>query len=249
VPPVFASFYVPVFFGGGGGVSSPQFETWNNLEQQFMNAMFQQYQQQGLNVKPTDKKQLNNLPVYICDKNDEYQRHFGDCDKECAVCLCESEDKDRLLNLPCAHTFHESCILPWLEKHNSCPVCRYELSTSDPVQERLREQRMIEQYGVQALQIMQIAMSIQRLYSDLQIWKQSEHKSVSQLNAINAELTQNMYSLDAIIIPDEEELQQMNRKTTAWDWNRIRQLRKQLVLRIQFLQENIDSIHQCQTCL
>ncbi|KAJ1687217.1 hypothetical protein LUZ63_018607 [Rhynchospora breviuscula] len=48
---------------------------------------------------------------------------------ECAVCLSEFLDDDTLRILPgCRHVFHVSCIDTWLAEHNTCPVCRSNLS-------------------------------------------------------------------------------------------------------------------------
>jgi hypothetical protein len=47
----------------------------------------------------------------------------------CSVCLEElsSPDGAELLRMDCSHLYHRRCILPWLEKRNSCPNCRREV--------------------------------------------------------------------------------------------------------------------------
>ncbi|KAK3581820.1 hypothetical protein CHS0354_007221 [Potamilus streckersoni] len=45
---------------------------------------------------------------------------------QCVICLEPFVAEDKLLGLPCFHSFHENCILAWLtlDKH-FCPVCRW----------------------------------------------------------------------------------------------------------------------------
>ncbi|XP_047982216.1 E3 ubiquitin-protein ligase SIRP1-like [Salvia hispanica] len=50
---------------------------------------------------------------------------------QCAVCLDDCEEGAELKEMPCKHKFHETCILPWLQLHSSCPVCRHQLPADD----------------------------------------------------------------------------------------------------------------------
>jgi E3 ubiquitin-protein ligase RNF115/126 len=49
----------------------------------------------------------------------------------CSVCLDDLERGSQAKQMPCEHKFHSPCILPWLELHSSCPVCRFELPSED----------------------------------------------------------------------------------------------------------------------
>ncbi|CAD5171562.1 unnamed protein product [Musa acuminata subsp. malaccensis] len=60
---------------------------------------------------------------------------------QCSVCMDLFEMDAVAKQMPCNHVYHKECILPWLELHNSCPVCRYELPTDDPDYERHRTPR------------------------------------------------------------------------------------------------------------
>lgn len=46
---------------------------------------------------------------------------------QCSVCLDDFEMGTEVKEMPCKHKFHSHCILPWLELHSSCPICRYQL--------------------------------------------------------------------------------------------------------------------------
>lgn len=45
--------------------------------------------------------------------------------KNCVICLADFRRGDYLCALPCGHTFHKACVVPWLETRSElCPVCR-----------------------------------------------------------------------------------------------------------------------------
>lgn len=59
---------------------------------------------------------------------------------QCAVCMDSFEPGYTAKQMPCKHIYHPGCILPWLELHNSCPVCRFELPTDDTDYEAKKKQ-------------------------------------------------------------------------------------------------------------
>uniref|UniRef100_A0A915AIE8 RING-type domain-containing protein n=1 Tax=Parascaris univalens TaxID=6257 RepID=A0A915AIE8_PARUN len=71
-------------------------------------------------------------------RSDQLQYHG-----QCPICICEwkNNESEKLIRMPCGHIFHENCILPWLKRTNSCPVCRYELPSHDPLYETYKRQQ------------------------------------------------------------------------------------------------------------
>eukprot|EP01059_Diplonema_ambulator_P037553 TRINITY_DN9992_c0_g1_i1.p1 TRINITY_DN9992_c0_g1~~TRINITY_DN9992_c0_g1_i1.p1 ORF type:complete len:199 (+),score=69.16 TRINITY_DN9992_c0_g1_i1:296-892(+) len=70
----------------------------------------------------------------FCDNMNKKAEH-------CTVCMDGWKADERYMKMPCGHHFHTDCITPWLERHNSCPTCRFELPTDDPDYEDRRMQR------------------------------------------------------------------------------------------------------------
>ncbi|CAB0031956.1 unnamed protein product [Trichogramma brassicae] len=64
--------------------------------------------------------------------------HFTDSKLQCSVCWDDFVVNECVRQLPCQHHFHEPCIVPWLELHGTCPICRQSLgdqSTSEANQD------------------------------------------------------------------------------------------------------------------
>ncbi|CAN1765429.1 E3 ubiquitin-protein ligase SIRP1 [Linum perenne] len=69
---------------------------------------------------PTQKEAVTAMPTIKVDDN-----------LQCAVCLEDFELGSEAKEMPCKHKFHEACIHPWLDLHSSCPVCRFQMPTTD----------------------------------------------------------------------------------------------------------------------
>ena len=49
-------------------------------------------------------------------------------DQKCNICLGEMIEGEEIVELPCDHTYHSTCIFKYLEEYNyKCPTCRKEV--------------------------------------------------------------------------------------------------------------------------
>ncbi|KAL2487666.1 RING/U-box superfamily protein [Forsythia ovata] len=74
----------------------------------------------GHGTPPAQKEAVEALPTIKIEET-----------LQCSVCLDDFEIGAEAKEMPCKHKFHSGCILPWLELHSSCPVCRYQLPSDE----------------------------------------------------------------------------------------------------------------------
>lgn len=87
---------------------------------------------------PASQRVLASLPHVKITADDILEA----TNKECLICLEEQKIGSWACKLQCGHLFHRNCVAEWLEKHCTCPVCRFELETDDSAYESERKKRM-----------------------------------------------------------------------------------------------------------
>ncbi|XP_047978150.1 E3 ubiquitin-protein ligase RDUF1-like [Salvia hispanica] len=75
----------------------------------------------GPENQPASKRAVASLPAV------QVQACHVDAEPYCAVCTDAFVVGAEAREMPCKHLYHADCIFPWLNLHNSCPVCRHEL--------------------------------------------------------------------------------------------------------------------------
>ncbi|PXF40793.1 RING finger protein 44 [Gracilariopsis chorda] len=71
---------------------------------------------------------INALPTEtVCSPSNPHQSpsdsHLSSPHK-CAICLAPYQPRETVRRLPCNHPFHAQCVDLWLNKRNSCPICK-----------------------------------------------------------------------------------------------------------------------------
>ncbi|XP_031132392.1 probable E3 ubiquitin-protein ligase RHB1A [Ipomoea triloba] len=87
-----------------------------------------------LNVKVSECKAESDLPLPSPRKNElEHLKpnplaiSFVEEEDVCPTCLEEYNADNPRINTKCNHHFHLSCILEWMERSDTCPVCDQEM--------------------------------------------------------------------------------------------------------------------------
>ncbi|RZR73192.1 hypothetical protein BHM03_00021287 [Ensete ventricosum] len=79
-------------------------------------------------VRGLETSVMRAIPIIKYTKARGDQRPFF---HECAVCLSEFQEEERLKLLPnCSHGFHIDCVDTWLQFNARCPLCRSEVTST-----------------------------------------------------------------------------------------------------------------------
>ncbi|KAK4731045.1 hypothetical protein R3W88_024033 [Solanum pinnatisectum] len=93
----------------------------------FFNAMIHA----GNGIGGKDRKEVATSIAVVVALPSVEASNDNDGRKECVICKEEMKEGRDVCKLPCHHTFHWICILPWLKKRNTCPCCRFQLPSDD----------------------------------------------------------------------------------------------------------------------
>ncbi|XP_065095377.1 E3 ubiquitin-protein ligase Iruka [Ochlerotatus camptorhynchus] len=134
----------PMFFMGNPGDYAWGREGLDTIVTQLLNQM------DNTGPPPLEKEKIAEIPkVTISAEQVEMKL-------QCSVCWEDFQINEVVRKLTCAHVYHESCIIPWLELHGTCPICRKSLAP---------EQQPDEQRGLAAA-ANAVANTLRSLHSD-----------------------------------------------------------------------------------
>uniref|UniRef100_A0A1Q3F6B0 RING-type E3 ubiquitin transferase n=1 Tax=Culex tarsalis TaxID=7177 RepID=A0A1Q3F6B0_CULTA len=134
----------PMFFMGNPADYAWGREGLDTIVTQLLNQM------DNTGPPPLEKEKIAEIPKVTISAEQV------DMKLQCSVCWEDFQQDEVVRKLTCAHVYHETCIIPWLELHGTCPICRKSLAP---------EQQPDEQRGLAAA-ANAVANTLRSLHSD-----------------------------------------------------------------------------------
>ncbi|XP_046635129.1 E3 ubiquitin-protein ligase RNF115-like [Daphnia pulicaria] len=79
-------------------------------------------QMDGTGPPPMAKDKISQIPTVAIDQQQVEQN------LQCSVCWEDFKLAEPVRKLVCEHYYHTQCIVPWLQLHGTCPICRKALN-------------------------------------------------------------------------------------------------------------------------
>jgi len=106
--------------------------------EEILEHMRQQHEDPG--KPPASEKAISQLRTRVLTKEDETQL----AGHQCVVCQDKFLENEQVTCLPCNHEYHKDCVLPWLNMHCTCPVCRSEVNEKSCTEPKEAEMQNLE---------------------------------------------------------------------------------------------------------
>ncbi|XP_075229378.1 E3 ubiquitin-protein ligase Iruka [Lycorma delicatula] len=113
----------PVLFLGNPGDYAWGRDGLDAIVTQLLNQM------DGTGPPPLAKDKIQEIPIVIITQDQV------DSSLQCSVCWEDFKIDEPVRKLSCEHVYHSPCIIPWLELHGTCPICRKTLNDGDSNEE------------------------------------------------------------------------------------------------------------------
>ena len=88
----------------------------------FINSIASDNQNEEGSNGPASKEYIETLERYKFKDYDQIEKFLN-----CPICTENFDKEDVVMSIDCGHTFHDECLLPWLDLNNTCPNCRFVL--------------------------------------------------------------------------------------------------------------------------
>ncbi|XP_052889233.1 E3 ubiquitin-protein ligase Iruka isoform X1 [Anopheles moucheti] len=109
----------PMFFMGNPGDYAWGREGIDTIVTQLLNQM------DNTGPPPLEKERIAQIPTVTINEEQVEKK------LQCSVCFEDFVVGESVRKLPCLHVYHDPCIIPWLELHGTCPICRNSLTPED----------------------------------------------------------------------------------------------------------------------
>lgn len=119
---IFSNFDQIFSNGNQGGTTNFTFSSTQNYSSPNEGNHNQEFEEEEPE-EGLSREEIDNFPTRKFRKNlvKNEENNF------CAICQEEYKEREKLLTLTCFHNFHKECVVDWLKKKASCPVCKYSL--------------------------------------------------------------------------------------------------------------------------
>ncbi|XP_071708126.1 probable E3 ubiquitin-protein ligase RHB1A [Rutidosis leptorrhynchoides] len=144
IPDTYRPPPAPIPYDVGGGTSLNNQQTNNIVSVEEISISSNNNEIVTKEAKGSECKEITNIELVETnetendiEKSDILKKPSGPIlpPEECPTCFEEYDEDNPKIITKCEHHFHLSCILEWMERSDTCPVCDQEMIINFPVNE------------------------------------------------------------------------------------------------------------------